>query len=95
MNMNCGIHDADCLAKAIITALRDNRPEPVQAAARQRQRIAEEMLIPRTDRNISGGEGWLDTIRQIASDKQAATDYLATAAMLDMLDRSHKEAHQS
>jgi len=95
MNMNCGIHDADCLAKAIITALRDNRPEPVQAAARQRQRIAEEMLIPRTDRNISGGEGWLDTIRQIASDKQAATDYLATAAMLDMLDRSHNEAHQS
>ncbi len=87
MNMNCGIHDADSLARAIIMALRDDQPALVHAASRKRQQIAEEMLIPRTDRNISGGEGWLDTIRQIAADKQAATDYLATAAMLDMLDR--------
>ena len=94
MNMNCGIHDADCLAKAIIAALRDHNHGLVEAASRQRQRVAEDMLIPRTDRNISGGEGWLDTIRQIAADKQAATDYLATAAMLDMLDRPQNEAHQ-
>ncbi len=91
MNMNCGIHDADSLAKAIIAALRDNNPALVEAASRERQRVAEDMLIPRTDRNIAGGEGWLDTIREIATDKQAAADYLATAAMLDMLERPHHQ----
>lgn len=87
MNMNCGIHDADCLAKAIIAALKTHTPEPVAQASLHRKWVAEHQLIPRTDRNISGGEGWLDTIRQMASDKTAATDYLATAAMLDMLER--------
>ena len=94
MNMNCGIHDADCLARAMIIALREDQPALVHKASSERQRVAEDMLIPRTDRNISGGEGWLDTIRQIAADKQAATDYLATAAMLDMLDRPQQQGHQ-
>lgn len=88
MNMNCGIHDADCLARAIIKALPDDGVERVQQAALKRQHIAQTMLIPRTDRNISGGEGWLETIKQLAADKNAAADYLATAAMLDMLDRT-------
>ena len=92
MNMNCGIHDADCLARAIIKAMPDDRIEWVQEAANQRFAIARDMLIPRTDRNISGGDNWLDTIKTMAADKQAATDYLATAAMLDMLDRHHAMA---
>ena len=92
--MNCGIHDADCLARAMIIALREDQPALVHKASSERQRVAEDMLIPRTDRNISGGEGWLDTIRQIAAEKQAATDYLATAAMLDMLDRPQQQGHQ-
>jgi 2-polyprenyl-6-methoxyphenol hydroxylase-like FAD-dependent oxidoreductase len=92
MNMNCGIHDADCLARAIIKAMPDDRIDWVQEAANQRFAIARDMLIPRTDRNISGGDNWLDTIKTMAADKQAATDYLATAAMLDMLDRHHAMA---
>ncbi len=92
MNMNCGIHDVQALAQATIRALREHRPELVVAAAGERKRIAEEMLIPRTDRNVAGGEGWLQTIRDIASSRAAAADYLATAAMLDMLERPARAA---
>lgn len=92
MNMNCGIHDAQALSWAIIRALRERRPELVEEAARERKRVAEEMLIPRTDRNVAGGEGWLETIRGIAGSRVAAADYLATAAMLDMLERPAQAA---
>lgn len=87
MNMNCGIHDAQALTHAMIRALRDNRPALVAAAADERKRVAEEMLIPRTDRNVAGGEGWLQKVRELASSRSSAADYLATAAMLDMLER--------
>lgn len=92
MNMNCGIHDAQALAQAMIRALRENRPELVTAAAAERKRIAEEMLIPRTDRNVAGGEGWLQKVRELAASHASATDYLATAAMLDMLERPARAA---
>ena len=87
MNMNCGIHDAQALANAMIRALREHRPELVVAAAAERKRVAEEMLIPRTDRNVAGGEGWLQKVRELAASSASAADYLATAAMLDMLER--------
>ncbi|MGO4403562.1 FAD-dependent oxidoreductase [Bosea sp. RAF48] len=87
MNMNCGIHDAQALTHAMIRALRDNRPALVAAAADERKRVAEEMLIPRTDRNVAGGEGWLQKVRELASSRSSAADYLTTAAMLDMLER--------
>jgi 2-polyprenyl-6-methoxyphenol hydroxylase-like FAD-dependent oxidoreductase len=87
MNMNCGIHDAQALTHAMIRALRDNRPALVAAAADERKRVAEEMLIPRTDRNVAGGESWLQKVRELASSRSSAADYLATAAMLDMLER--------
>lgn len=92
MNMNAGIHDAQALAHAMIHALRENRPELVAAAAAERKRIAEEMLIPRTDRNVAGGEGWLQKVRELAASRASATDYLATAAMLDMLERPARAA---
>ena len=92
MNMNCGIHDAFVLANAMIRALREQRSELVEAAAIERKRVAEEMLIPRTERNISGGEAWLDKVRDIASSRASAADYLATAAMLDMVERPQRAA---
>jgi 2-polyprenyl-6-methoxyphenol hydroxylase-like FAD-dependent oxidoreductase len=92
MNMNCGIHDAQALAGAIIRALREHRPEIVEAAAHERMRVAQHMLIPRTDRSVAGGDEWLAKIRDIASSKANAADYLATAAMLDMLERPAKAA---
>lgn len=87
MNMNAGIHDADAICRAMIASLRLDQPAVVTRAADERRRVAEEMLIPRTDRNVAGGENWLTRIRELAADKAAATEYLATAAMLDMLER--------
>lgn len=92
MNMNCGIHDAQALAQAIIRALREHRPDYVVAAAEERKRVAEELLIPRTDRNVAGGEDWLQKVRDLAASRSSAADYLATAAMLDMLERPARAA---
>ena len=92
MNMNCGIHDAKALAEAMIRALREHRPELVVTAATERKRIAEEMLIPRTDRNVAGGADWLQKVRDLAASRSSAIDYLATAAMLDMLERPARAA---
>ena len=53
-------------------------------AADERRRVASEMLIPRTDRNVAGGENWLDQVRSMAADPGEARAYLRTTAMLDM-----------
>jgi 2-polyprenyl-6-methoxyphenol hydroxylase-like FAD-dependent oxidoreductase len=81
MNMNCGIHDAIAAAEAIAEG---------SAAARDRYRagrraVATEMLIPRTDRTVSGGKAWLDTVRATAADPEAAAAFLLRSSMLDMV----------
>lgn len=78
MNMNCGIYDATALADAITAGL------GVAAAAEGRRRVAAEKLIPRTDRTVSGGAAWADTLRDTARSPAAALAYLRSAAMLDM-----------
>ncbi len=85
MNMNCGIADAVALSRAIVAGQGD--PDIVGAAAAERRRVAVEQLIPRTDRSVSNGEAWSETIRRTAADPEAAIAYLRTACMLDMLDR--------
>ena len=87
MNMNCGMHDAFALAGAMAAALRGGDPAAPARASAERRRVAEEMLIPRTDRAVAGGDAWLAKIRATAASPAEAADYLATAAMLDMLDR--------
>ena len=82
MNMNCGVHDAVALARAVVAGGLD-------AAADERHRVATEELIPRTDRNVAGGPAWTDTLAETARDPEAARAYLRTAAMLDMLERPH------
>lgn len=84
MNMNCGIHDAWALARAIADAPPGDDASLVAAAADERLRVAREMLIPRTDRNVTGGPAWLDKIRATAASPHDAAAYLRTAAMLDM-----------
>jgi len=84
MNMNCGLHDAFAIATAIVRALRGEGPAVVAAAADERRRVATEMLIPRTDRNVAGGQAWLDQVRAMAADPAQALAYLRTTAMLDM-----------
>jgi len=84
MNMNCGLHDAFAIAAAIVRALHGEGPGVVAAAADLRRYVATEMLIPRTDRNVAGGEKWLDQVRSMTADPAQALAYLRTTAMLDM-----------
>ena len=42
------------------------------------------MLIPRTDRNVAGGDAWLDHVREMANDRDKTVSHLRTTAMLDM-----------
>lgn len=88
MNMNCGIHDAEAMASALIRALPRGDVGSINAVSDERHRVATEMLIPRSDRNVSGGADWTDALRRTAADPEAARNYLRTAAMLDMLQRS-------
>ena len=92
MNMNCGIHDAAALAGAIVSGLREDRPELVDAASDERCRVATAMLLPRTDRSVAGGQAWSDTLRRTAATADASRAYLRTAAMMDMLDRGERHA---
>ncbi len=82
MNMNCGMHDAYAIARAIVEARRDTLV--VEQAADERRRVATQMLIPRTDRNVAGGKDWLDHVRDTASDRSRTVALLRTTAMLDM-----------
>lgn len=84
MNMNCGIHDAYALGNAIAEALASDRPELAEAAAIARRRVAQTELLPRTDRNVRGGDAWLDEVRTRAADSDSARDMLFRTTMLDM-----------
>jgi len=83
MNMNCGMHDAYALAHAIIEA-NGGDTQPVDDASDERRRVATQMLIPRTDRNVAGGDAWLDHVREMANDRDKTVSHLRTTAMLDM-----------
>ena len=84
MNMNCGLHDAFAVAQAIIAALAGGDPKIVDDAINERRRVATQMLIPRTDRNVAGGDAWLDQVQSMAADPAQALAYLRSTAMLDM-----------
>lgn len=84
MNMNCGIHDAFAIATAIVEAVRHGDDAAVAAAADERRRVATQMLIPRTDRNVAGGEAWLEQVRAMAADPAKRVAHLRATAMLDM-----------
>ena len=84
MNMNCGLHDAFAVAPAIVEALRSGDHDIVAAAADERRHVATQMLIPRTDRNVAGGEAWLDQVEAMAADPVKRVAHLRSTAMLDM-----------
>jgi 2-polyprenyl-6-methoxyphenol hydroxylase-like FAD-dependent oxidoreductase len=84
MNMNCGLHDAFGVARGIIDALQRGWPRAMEYAIDERRRVATQMLIPRTDRNIVGGDAWLAHVKAMAADPAKAREHLRAAAMLDM-----------
>jgi 2-polyprenyl-6-methoxyphenol hydroxylase-like FAD-dependent oxidoreductase len=85
MNMNCGIHDAWVFAHAIIKSLSTGEPSAIEAAAQTRHRIIREQLLPRTDGMVSRQGSWLERVRSMIHDADAARRYLSEAAMLDMV----------
>ena len=85
MNMNCGIHDAYAVAGAIAASVEGADPVAVEAAVDERRRVATQMLIPRTDRNVAGGDEWLEHVRAMADSPAKTSAYLRTTAMLDMV----------
>ncbi len=85
MNMNCGIHDAWTFAHAIIDSLSTGDVAAIEAAARARHQIIREQLLPRTDGMVSRQGSWLERVRSMMHDTDAARRYLSEAAMLDMV----------
>jgi 2-polyprenyl-6-methoxyphenol hydroxylase-like FAD-dependent oxidoreductase len=81
MNMNAGIHDAWTVSRALLSG----GIPAATTAAEERHRIARDLLLPRTDRSVAGGEGWLDRVRATAADPDAARAFLREGAMLDMV----------
>jgi hypothetical protein len=87
MNMNCGIHDAMAAADAIAHGTTD----ALDRYRVGRRLVATDMLIPRTDRVVSGGQAWLDKMRSTAADPAKAEAFLLGSSMLDMVGLPHVE----
>lgn len=86
MNLNAGLHDAFALARAAIAAKEQGSLEPLATAAHARERVARDILIPRTDQNVKTGRARLAEIIETTQDPARLADFLARQAMLDMLD---------
>lgn len=85
MNMNCGIHDAFHIATAMAAVTRDGVPqEGLFQVVDERQRVARELLIPRTDAMVSAEGAWIDRVRSLLTDPAKAREHLRQTAMLDM-----------
>jgi hypothetical protein len=54
------------------------------AALQERLRIARDVLLPRTDKNVTGKDDWLAFIETAAAHPDKARAYLLTSSMLDM-----------
>ena len=86
MNMNCGFHDAYAVASSIVYEMKSDagNTDLFAAALQERLRVATDVLLPRTDKNVSGKQDWLDLIADAAADPFKARNYLLTSSMIDM-----------
>lgn len=84
MNLNAGIHDAFALAGPAALAWKTGNATALVKAADERERVAREILLPRTDSNIGTGQERVQRIVKIAQDPALALEFLTEAAMLDM-----------
>lgn len=84
MNMNCGFHDAYAVAGALADALKHKQTGLFHAALQERLRVARDVLLPRTDKNVTGKDDWLAFIETAAAHPDTARAYLLTSSMLDM-----------
>jgi 2-polyprenyl-6-methoxyphenol hydroxylase-like FAD-dependent oxidoreductase len=97
MNMNCGIHDAWELGRALVQALEPGSAsgarsisssslKAIETVASARHQIIRDKLLPRTDTMVSKQGDWLAHVREMLADEGSARRYLSQAAMLDMVD---------
>ena len=86
MNMNCGFHDAYAVAGVIIKQLQvaPDCTDHFDSVMDERFKVARDVLLPRTDKNVSGKEDWLAFIADAAADPAKSRNYLLTSSMLDM-----------
>lgn len=88
MNMNAGIHDAWMLAHAIAEVLGGAPMATLDQTVADRERIARDKLLPRTDTMVSDPGRWIDRVSHLLQDDTAGRRYLSEAAMLDMVNLS-------
>jgi 2-polyprenyl-6-methoxyphenol hydroxylase-like FAD-dependent oxidoreductase len=93
MNLNCGIHDAFAIARAVVDAIESDDPSAVYAAAAERQRIAQEILIPRTDGIVADPKAWLDYAERCAADEARHLAFVRENTMIDMAPAGIRHRH--
>jgi 2-polyprenyl-6-methoxyphenol hydroxylase-like FAD-dependent oxidoreductase len=84
MNMNCGVHDAYALSHALLRTLASGEAAPLVQCGHERQRVAREELIGRTDQAASTGAEWLAFATRCAAAPDLRRAFLRSATMLDM-----------
>lgn len=90
MNLNCGLHDAYSMARAIAEVL-DGAPISVfEDTAIERRNVIKDIIIPRTESRAAGSDGNAEAltsavarISELAGDEQRSFDFVYQAAMLD------------
>ncbi|WP_162903909.1 NAD(P)/FAD-dependent oxidoreductase [Leucobacter sp. wl10] len=90
MNMNCGLHDAYAMARAIADVLGGAPSETFEEAAAARRSVVKDVIIPGTESRAAGSEGdaealakALASIEELAGDPQRSLEFLYQASMLD------------
>ena len=94
MNMNCGIHDAYAIGRAIAHACKeDNADQALAACAQERLRIAQEELVSRTESRLSSIGQWPQKAKSMAADPAQAREFLCQSSMLDIASIEKKSSH--
>ena len=95
MNMNCGIHDAYAIGRAIAHACKeDNADQALAACAQERLRIAQEELVSRTESRLSSIGQWPQKAKSMAADPAQAREFLCQSSMLDIASIEKKSSHR-
>ena len=95
MNMNCGMHDAYAIGRAIARACKeDNADQALATCAQERLRFAQKELVSRTESRLSSIGQWPNKARSIAADPAQAQEFLCKSSMLDMASIEKKSSHR-
>ena len=95
MNMNCGMHDAYAIGRAIAHACKeDNADQALATCAQERLRVAQKELVSRTESRLSSIGQWPNRARSIAADPAQAQEFLYQSSMLDIASIEMNSSHR-